>query len=89
MLWYCLPLHSSDESKLKFPKPEPEAASPTWLGVSGKVGCSVYLVHGMGILLSKDHVHGVIQLCELEVARMLAVFLVTGIFSCFLGLLHF
>lgn len=82
-------LHRSDESKLKFPKQEAEAASPAWLGVVGKVGYSVYLVHGVGILFSKDHVHGVIQLCKLEVARMLAVFLVTGIFSCFLGLLHF
>lgn len=89
MCWYCLPLHRSDESKLKFPKQEPGAVSPAWLGAAGKLGCSVYLVHGMGILLSKHHVHGVIQLCKLEVARMLAVFLVTGIFSCFLGLFHF
>lgn len=50
---------------------------------------AVYLVHGLCILFGKNHVHGVIQLLKLEVARVLAVFLITGIFGSFLGLLHF
>ena len=76
-------------AQIKLSQQEPESASPALLGAVRKHCCPVYLVHGMRILLSKNHVHGVIQLLKLEVARVLTVFLITGIFSCFLGLLHF
>lgn len=70
-----------NQSWLTFPFPH--------LGVMRQDNCSRYLVHGVCILLGKHHVHGVSQLLKLEVARVLAVFLVAGVFSGFLGLLHF
>ena len=87
MLWtVCQPLEVVTQNQMS--QTRTRAVSPAPLGTVWKDGCSVYLVHVKRILLGKNHVHGVSQLLKLEIAGVLAVLLIAGIFSCFLGLLH-
>lgn len=76
--WDCLP-------GSHVPNKAQRCSPPRW---ELRRAAVVYLVHGVRILLGENHVHGVGQLLKLESARVLAIFLVTGILSCFLGLLH-